>query len=392
MTHIEKTLAAVRARWAGTRFDRNEFSGAFGDIGTDFPLIVGMTLASGLDIASVLIMFGAMQLVTGLAYGLPMPVQPLKAVAVLVIAQKLSANVIYGAGLAIGIAMLLLAVSGLVDWLGRIIPKSVIRGIQFGLGIKLASVALQTYVMADGTAGCVLAAMAFLLTIFLVGNRRYPPAIFVILLGVVYAFVFKLDAGEIVRGVGFSVPRFHVPAWSDVLTGFVVLALPQIPLSLGNSIFATAQLTHDLFPQKPVTVRKISLTYALINIINPFFSGIPTCHGSGGMAGHYTFGARTGGSVIIYGSLYLLLGFFFSAGFEHVIKIFPLPILGVILFFESLTLMTLIRDMAAPKEDFSIALLVALMAGFLPYGFVIGLVGGTALAYLVKRHITGLSE
>ncbi len=154
MTHIEKILAAVRSRWADTKFDRNEFSGAFGDIGTDFPLIVGMTLASGLDIASVLIMFGAMQLVTGLAYGLPMPVQPLKAVAVLVIAQKLSGNIIYGAGLAIGITMLLLTVTGMVEWLGRIIPKSVIRGIQFGLGLKLASVALQNYVMEDGTIGC----------------------------------------------------------------------------------------------------------------------------------------------------------------------------------------------------------------------------------------------
>jgi len=183
-----------------------------------------------------------------------------------------------------------------------------------------------------------------------------------------------------------------VPRLPDILTGFIVLALPQIPLSLGNSIFATAQLTHDLFPEKPVTARKISLTYAVINLINPFLSGIPTCHGSGGMAGHYTFGARTGGSVIIYGSLYLLLGFFFSAGFEHIIKIFPLPILGVILFFESLTLMTLIRDTSAAKADFSVALLVALMAGFLPYGFVLGLVVGTILAYLVKKRITGLAE
>jgi hypothetical protein len=110
------------------------------------------------------------------------------------------------------------------------------------------------------------------------------------------------------------------------------------------------------------------------------------------MAGHYAFGARTGGSVIVYGSLYLLLGFFFSAGFEDVIKIFPLPILGVILLFESLTLMMLIRDTSASKPDFSIALLVALMAGFLPYGFVVGLIVGTLLAYLVRKRITGLSE
>lgn len=391
MKDIENVIASAKRRWATIRFDRNELSGAFGDIGTDFPLIVGMILASGLDTASVLIMFGAMQLLTSFVYGLPMPVQPLKAVAVLVIAQKLSGNIIYGAGLAIGITMLLLTVTGLVDWLARVIPKSVIRGIQFGLGLKLASVALQTYVMADGMVGCGLAAAGFVLTIFLIGNRKYPPAIFVILLGVLYAFVFKLDATTVLKHAGFSLPQFHVPKLPDIVTGFVVLALPQIPLSLGNSIFATKQLAHDLFPERPITVRKISLTYGVINVINPLLSGIPTCHGSGGMAGHYAFGARTGGSVVIYGSLYLMLGFFFSAGFEDIIKIFPLPILGVILFFESLTLMMLVRDTADSKADFSIALLVALTAGFIQYGFVIGLVVGTILAYLVKKGITGLS-
>ena len=392
MKHIGNVIASAKRRWATIRFDRNELSGAFGDIGTDFPLIVGMILASGLDVASVLIMFGAMHLLTALAYGLPMPVQPLKAVAVLVIAQKLSPDILYGAGLAIGITMLLLTVTGLVDWLDRVIPKSVIRGIQFGLGLKLASVALENYVVADGAVGCGLAAIAFVLTIFLIGNRKFPPAIFVIALGVVYAFIFKLDAATILKSAGFSLPQLHAPKLPDILTGFVVLALPQIPLSLGNSIFATRQLAQDLFPQTPITVRKISLTYAVINLINPFLSGIPTCHGSGGMAGHYTFGARTGGSVIIYGSLYLLLGFFFSSGFENIIKIFPLPILGVILLFESLALMMLIRDTSASKADLSIALLVALMAGFLAYGFVVGLIAGTLLAYLVRRRITGLSE
>jgi len=392
MKHIENMIASAKLRLGAIKFDRNELSGAFGDIGTDFPLIVGMILASGLDVASVLIMFGAMQLLTGFIYGLPMPVQPLKAVAVLVIAQKLSGNIIYGAGLAIGITMLLLTVTGLIDWLARVIPKSVIRGIQFGLGLKLASIALKNYVMVDGIPGYWLAAIGFVLIIFLIGNRKYPPAIFVIILGMVYAFLFKLDAAAVVQSVGFSLPQFHMPTLPDILTGFVVLALPQIPLSLGNSIFATKQLTQDLFPQRPITVRKISLSYSVINLINPFLSGIPTCHGSGGMAGHYTFGARTGGSVIIYGSLYLLLGFFFSTGFENIIKIFPLPVLGVILVFESLTLMMLVRDISVSKADFSIALLVALMAGFLQYGFVIGLIVGTLLAYLVKKRITGLAK
>src|SRR5437763_1504603 len=172
------------------RLDRNELAGAFGDIGTDLPLIVGMILAAKLDSASVLVLFGAMQVLTALRYRMPMPVQPLKAVAALVITQKLSGSLLYGGGLAIGLLM---------------------------------------------------------------------------------------------------------------------LALPQISLSLGNSVLATQQIARDLFPERRIGVRSIGFTYSLMNLINPFFGGIPTCHGSGGMMGHYAFGARTGGSVILYGLLYLIL-------------------------------------------------------------------------------------
>jgi len=128
------------------RFDRNELSGAFGDIGTDFPPLVSMILIAKLDTASVLVMFGLMQILTGLIYRMPMPVQPLKAMAVLVITQKLSGRILYGGGLAIGVMMLVLAATGLIEWVARAVPKSVVRGIQFGLGLQLASLALKDYV------------------------------------------------------------------------------------------------------------------------------------------------------------------------------------------------------------------------------------------------------
>src|SRR3990167_3398770 len=177
------------------RFDRNELSGAFGDSGTDFPWVVSMILVSGLDVASVLIMFGLMQILTGLFYGLPMPVQPLKAMAVIVITQKLSGNVLYGGGLAIGLLMLFLALTGLIDWIARVVPKSVVRGVQFGLGLQLATIALKNYVPAEGGIGYGLAALAFAVTLSLLGNRKYPPAPYVILLGLVYAYLFRLDVG-----------------------------------------------------------------------------------------------------------------------------------------------------------------------------------------------------
>jgi xanthine/uracil/vitamin C permease (AzgA family) len=128
-------------------------------------------------------------------------------------------------------------------------------------------------------------------------------------------------------------------------------------------------------------------------MICPFFSGIPVCHGSGGMAGHYTFGGRTGGSVIIYGSLFLFLGLFLGNGFDNIIHIFPLPVLGVILIFEGLALMMMIRDISDSKSDLTVALLVGLISGGIPYGFVIGLVVGTVLYYLIKaKIINGFTE
>jgi len=369
------------------RFDRNEFSGAFGDLGTDFPLLVGMVLVAGLDAPSVLIMFGLMQIFTGLTYGLPMPVQPLKAMAVLVISQKVSGAVLYGGGLAIGVVMLLLTVTGLIDVLARAVPKSVVRGIQLGLGMQLTLLALRDYVPADGALGYVLAGAAFVITLLLLGNRRLPPAPVVIALGAAYAFAFKLDASALAHSAGFALPKFHVPAWSDVATGFVLLALPQLPLSLGNSVLATRQIAADLFPQKPLSVRRISLTYALMNLINPLFGGIPTCHGSGGIAGHHAFGARTGGSVVIYGTMYAAMGLFFAGGFRTAIEIFPKPVLGVILFFEALALLRLVRDMAASAADFSIVLLTGAIAFALPYGYVVALVVGTAVAYLLPKKL-----
>jgi hypothetical protein len=370
------------------RFDRNELAGAFGDLGTDVPLIVGMVLAAGLDSTSVLVMYGLMQLLTGFAYRLPMPVQPLKAVATLVITQHIAPAIIFGAGLAIGIAMLLLTAFGLITWLNRIVPKCVVRGIQVGLGLQLASLALREYVGADQVTGYWLAGIAFVTVVALLGNRRLPAALPVIALGVAYAFAFKLNVADFVNSAGFTLPKVHVPSVADVLTGFVVLALPQLPLSLGNSILATRQVVEDLYPEERISVRKIGLTYAAMNLVSPFLSGVPVCHGSGGFAGHYAFGGRTGGSVVLYGAVFLLLGLFFSAGFAQVVKVFPLPMLGVLLLFEALSLVVLVRDIAGSRSDFSIAALVALCAAFLPYGYIVGLLIGTALAYFSGRGFT----
>lgn len=377
------------------RFDRNELAGAFGDIGTDLPLIVGMVLAAGLDAASALIMFGVMQYMTAVRYGMPMAVQPLKAMAVIVITQEIAGPTLFGAGLAIGVVMLILTASGALAWLARVVPKSVVRGLQLGLGLQLTVLALGDYVRAEGMTGYGLALIAFAIALALYGNRRFPPALPIIAAGILYAFVFNLDLRDLGDGFGFALPLLRAPAASEVWTGFVILALPQIPLSLGNSLLATRQTAQDLFPEKGVTIRQLGYSYSLMNLVNPWFGGIPTCHGSGGLMGHYTFGARTGGSLVIYGSIFLVLGLFFSAAFGEVVHVFPLPVLGVLLAFEGWALMWLARDVVPVRRELAITIAVALVAVLAAYGYVLGLLLGTFAWYALgkpRRFSTGGSE
>ncbi|MCU0473715.1 MAG: putative sulfate/molybdate transporter [Bacteroidales bacterium] len=368
------------------KLNRNEFSGAFGDIGTDLPLIIGMLLATNLEMSNTLIVFGILQIITSLIYGIPMPVQPLKAVALIVITQKVSASVIWGGGLAIGVIMLIITLTGLLTWLNKIIPKTVIRGIQLGLGIQLSLLAMRDYIPADKTIGYIFVMIAFIIAIILIGNRKYPPAVFILILGFVYVIFFKnVPFSEI----GIAVPHAYFPhlTYKDIMTGLVVLAIPQIPLSLGNSIFATNQIVKDLFPGKKISVKKIGFTYSVMNILASLFGGIPVCHGSGGIAGHYTFGGRTGGSTLIYGLFYLILGLMFSNNSPELLQIFPKPLLGVILLFEGIALIILVKDIITDKKMFFIAIVVAICANGIPNGYFIGLIVGTILYYMADRFV-----
>jgi hypothetical protein len=364
------------------RFDRNELAGAFGDIGTDLPLLLAMIAAAGLDAAGVFALFGAAQILTGVVYGLPMPMQPLKAMAVIVIAERIPGAVLFGGGLAVGAVMLLLALSGLLEWLVRVIPKCAVRGIQLGLALSLGRLALGQYVPVMGGAGYALAAACFAIVALLFGNRRLPPALPVIALGVVVAGFSGLDTAAIAAGVGLHLPAPRLPALADVIAGFFVLALPQLPLSISNSVIATHRALGDLFPEREVSVRRIGLTYGSANLVLPFFGGVPVCHGCGGLAGHHAFGARTGGSVVIYGSLFLAVGLLFGGAASEVVRLFPHPVLGVILLFESVALAMLVRDVADSRRDLLIAFIVALCAASLPQGYVVGLGIGTLLHYL----------
>jgi len=307
-------------------------------------------------------------------------------VAIIAISLNLSGDIIMGAGIAIGIIMLFLTLTGLINWISNVIPNNVIRGIQFGLGVNLVLLAISRYIPADGLNGYYLSIVSCLIVIVLIGNRKLPPALPVILLGFLYTFFFQVEPLSIIQSFGFEFPSVNIPNFQNVVIGFIILAVPQIPLSLANSILATQKVSEDLFPEKKLKVKDISYTYSFMNILIPFFGGVPVCHGSGGMMGHYTFGARTGGSVVIYGVLYLIIGLFFSQRFDDVVRIFPLPILGVILVFEGIALAKLIKK-TSTRQDLFIALLVGFIAIGIKYGFLIGFVLGTILHYALNKWV-----
>jgi len=369
-------------------FGLREWSGAFGDIGTDLPLLVGMLIASGMSPGRVLILFGVAQILSGLIYRMPMPVQPLKAVAALVIAQGIGGSIITGAGLAIGVIMLALSLSGTLERLARLIPVSVVRGIQFGLGAKLCLLAVSGYIGSQGWQGYVLALAAAALTVGLAGRARSPTALLLLAMGAGAAWLGGLT-GPAEWRLSPAPDAWGVPSIHDVWTGCLLLALPQIPLSLGNSVLATRELAADWFPAHQVTVRKIGLTYSLFNIGTAVMGGVPVCHGSGGMAGHYAFGGRTGGSVIIYGGFYICLGLAVVCGAQNMLAFFPLPILGVILIREGLVLMDRLHGLSGDRLGWKVALLVGILAAGVANGFLIGMIAGTALVAVSQRIPAG---
>lgn len=379
-------LPRAGAPYPWLRLTRHELAGAFGDLGTTLPLLVGMIMACGLDPGGAFTAFGVLQICTGLVYGVPMPVQPLKAVAAMAIAGHLRAGLVAGAGIAIGVVMFGLMVTGSIERLGRLLPKAVVRGIQIGLGLKLASLALGSYIVSDGWSGAGLAALSAVVIVLLRRRKGVPAAFVVVALGIVYAALAPGPSGA-QSAAAFSFPHPIVPSWAEIAEGFVLLALPQIPLSLANSLYATEQTMRDLFPARAVPARRLALTYALMNLVAPWLGGVPVCHGSGGMAGHYAFGARTGTSVLASGLFFLALGLFFAPGFGRVLQAFPLPTLGVLLLFESATLVALSRDLLDRRDELVWACLVGVLAATLPHGFVVAMVVGTLGMRLWRRRM-----
>ncbi len=338
------------------RFDRHELAGAFGDIGTDLPLIVALIGATDLNGATVLIVFGALQILTGIVYGLPMPMQPLKAMAATMIAASaagspISGDVYRAGGLAIGLVMLVLSLSGGLNWLTRAIPACVVRGIQFGLGLTLATLATGTYLPKLGAEGYALAVLCAVVIIALWGNRRVPAAPIVILLGLGYALWRTLELGEL--EFFKSAPQFGGLALKPrAVVGRALTpraaAVAAVAFECGHRDGTNGQRFlpgETRYGQPNRRDLRGDEHYRRVRWRNP---GVPRLRRA---RRALCLRRRTGGSVMIYGSLYVLLGLVLGESVETFVAAFPLPVLGVMLLFESVAIMRLVRHVAHDQKE-----------------------------------------
>lgn len=357
-----------------------EWAGAFGDLGTLIPFVVGYIGVLKMDPFGVLLAFGIAMAICGVFYKTPFPVQPMKAIGAVAITQAAQSAVItpeavFAAGLATGVIWLLLGLTGAAGHIAKLVARPIVVGIVLGLGMSfmLQGVKMMSTFWAISAVG--LAATVLLLT-----NRKIPAMFLLLAFGAICGAILNPDIARELGTASINVrtPEFVLPdlKWNDLYLGVLFLALPQLPLTLGNAVIAIREENNRLFPDRPVTEKGVATSTGLMNIASSFIGGVPMCHGAGGMAGHVAFGARTGGAPIILGVLLLILALFFSGSIEALFGLFPTAILGVILFLTGAQLALGSCDFSKEKGERFVTLVTAAFAMWnVGVAFLVGLAG-----------------
>jgi sulfate permease, SulP family len=374
------------------RFDRVELAGAFGDLGTLLPIVVGMILINKLSPSTVFLAFGAFYLLTGAYYRLPVPVQPLKAVGAIAIAYPalITEPVIGAAGILFGALLLLFALTGMVDHLARLFTQPVVRGIQLSLGLLFLKKGIELIVapqlFLNGAAGrfteyqanLIIGVVVFAMVLGLLDNKRFPAALVALAAGIAAGFALGGFTPEALS-VGPTRMEFTLPSLRDFWTAFIMLILPQIPLTIGNACVGTADTCAALFPRSTLlskaTAGRFALTMGVVNLPAGFFGAVPMCHGTGGLAAHYRFGARTGGAPVMIGTILVVMALAFGdLGFALLAAI-PNSVLGVLLVFAGLELCPLVKSLKTNEEYFVAILItgIALAVPNMAWAFGIGI-------------------
>jgi hypothetical protein len=353
-------------------FSLRELGGSLGDFGTLFPLAVGYIAVNGLDPAGLFIMLGLTNVALGLIYRLPMPLQPKKVIAAVAIGQGWSPALISASGLGMGLTWFFLVFTGLLRRLIAWTPNFLVRGIQLALGLTLGWQALKMMAPAP-----LLGVLAIIIVLVLREKRHAPASVVLLALGTGIA-AWRGD----LRGLrlAFTLPPLTVPHPSDVWQAMLLAGFAQIPLSVTNAVMATATTIQDYFPEKAVSERKLMLNMGLMNVAASFFGGMPMCHGAGGLAAQYYFGARTGGTPIMEGLLEIGIGLFLSRSIADVMMAFPTALVGGMLLLVGLQLGAPIIKLRG--WALALALMTAAVSAVTNIG--IGFLCGLGLSYLVR--------
>ncbi|GAB7023246.1 putative sulfate/molybdate transporter [Salidesulfovibrio brasiliensis] len=393
----------------GYRFDRMELAGSLGDLGTLLPLAMGMIMVNGLDATGLFACVGLLYIVGGLYYRVPIAVQPMKVISAYAIVTAATQPQITAAGWLMAAALLFLGFTGLVDTVSRLIPKPVVRGVQLSTGILLMAkgagfvAGTSAFQQSQGMAepflafqhlgpvpvGIVLGVILGAAALLLLDNRRFPAGLVVVGAGALSGLLLGAAKGLGQLSPGLHLPPilpFGFPGGVDFTFALFALVLPQLPMTIGNAVVANRDLSFEYFGDegRRVTDRALCVSMGFANALAALVGGMPLCHGAGGLAAHYRFGARTGGSNLLIGGAFLLLALLFGAGTIRILQLMPMAALGVLLVFAGAQLGLAVLDMRQRSEFFVVLLMVGVALAFnLAWAFGLGIV----VAWVLRRGV-----
>lgn len=390
------------------KFNRLELAGSLGDLGTLLPLAIGMILINGLSPVGLFLSVGIFFIFSGVYYGVTVPVQPMKVIGAYAIVTAMSASQITASGLLMGLVLLIIGVSGAMTAIGKVIPKSVVRGVQLSTGTLLmmqgvkfmlgkstlqvlhqaAEPYLSFQTIGPVPLGIIIGIGGGVLTLLFLENKKFPAGLLVVLSGIVFGLIFGTRAGFEELGIGIHFPQFLPFGWptqADFTFALLALVLPQIPMTFGNAVIAYADLSHEYFGEqsRKVTYRSSCITMSIACLLSSVMGGMPLCHGAGGLAAHYRFGARTAGSNLIIGMMFILLALLFGRQSLALIYLLPMSVLGILLVFAGSQLALTILDLEGRKDLFTAVMILGItLASNLAAGFLAGI----GIAYLLKSE------
>lgn len=343
------------------------------DLGTLVPIAAALVVVNGVDVVAALGLAGALFILAGFVYRVPVPVQPIKAAAAIAIATQASPRVLAAAGLLLGLILLAIALTGATRLLLRLFPRPIIRGNQLGVGILLILTGITLARRAPGADEPALILTGVLvLGLLATAERRFPAAVTLIAGGIVWSLV---TGGRADLSLAVALPGLDAPSLGDMGTALTLLVIPQLPLTLGNAIVGTADLEREYYGRRArrVTARNLLVTCGLGNVAVGVLGGMPLCHGSSGATAYYRLGGRTGAVNLVIGSALLAAGFGFGAAALDLFALIPPVVLAALLAYTGLRHALLVIDQRGVA--LAIALAMGLVGGLtrnLTYAMAVG--------------------